>query len=607
MSYLGALRLHFFGRFQAAVSTVNNEPTYFDNETFKPEYQGLDVNGSWNPRGDGDWRLIGCRVTSAWHGDGSAAAAGDPVLACSIADSDRAAPAKLVDLDPQQQMVSTIWGLEVRICDPSGATLVRGSFDPAAFADLWHRAVEPGEDMALGAMFQSTLSNLEWADVSGSQFLTELRAAAADGLLSMKFNVDGYDTTFDSPDFTLGRIAGTMGPAAAAEPRHFTAGRHFMSAASPFAPPRGRLNVCTAVVDEAAGKVHLDVGNAFPTASPGGPPDPAIGALSLVCQGPTGTVRIGDLPSLDEQWYEGTAGVLTLPAAGSLAPADLEAIATHPLAIVKRSGGASLIAEPAGGLYVRADSFVFRLDPGASAPVRLLATRFGKPFPRAAVDLSADPRQLQGGNGEPDVATPAGAIAFPAQVETGDDGWASAAIAATDPHNPREYIDGQVYGVRPLLAETAGGRYPVNPFDFVSVLVWNAWAPDEPPTWFGSLQPIFQRYSNLYPIMGRFVDLSDYESVSEYRVQLLLAFGLDMSDPNSMPVTRDLSSAKRAAILRWLAEVGPDGKPLLGTPVPEGPAPPEPLVAVPLAGTGDRPAQVGKTLAAYRRVGRRSE
>jgi hypothetical protein len=35
-----------------------------------------------------------------------------------------------------------------------------------------------------------------------------------------------------------------------------------------------------------------------------------------------------------------------------------------------------------------------------------------------------------------------------------------------------------------------------------------------------------------------------------------------------MPVQRDLSAAKRAAILKWLTDLGPDGKPLLGTQPP---------------------------------------
>ena len=66
--------------------------------------------------------------------------------------------------------------------------------------------------------------------------------------------------------------------------------------------------------------------------------------------------------------------------------------------------------------------------------------------------------------------------------------------------------------------------------------------------------------------MDDFLDLADYEAVCANRELLAYAFDLDVTDPNSMPVTRDLSSGKRAAILRWLNEPGPDGKPLLGTP-----------------------------------------
>jgi hypothetical protein len=150
MSYLAPLRLHFVGQFQAAVSTVNNDPDHFNNKTFKPEYQLLqkpnaqptadDMRGWWNPKGSADWRFIGCAVTSAWYADGSSVGRHDPVLEMLVADSDRQAPAKLVDLDPEQQMVSTIFGLEVRICDREGRTLVSGKFVPAAFIDIWDRA-----------------------------------------------------------------------------------------------------------------------------------------------------------------------------------------------------------------------------------------------------------------------------------------------------------------------------------------------------------------------------------------------------------------------------------------------------------------------------------
>lgn len=115
MSYLGPLRLHFAGQFQANVSTVNNDPTHFDNAAFVPSYQLMQTqghpNGWFNPQGDAAFRLLGCNVTSAWTPTGQVEAA-DPVVGCLIADSDRNVPAKLVDLDPQQQLVSTIWVFE---------------------------------------------------------------------------------------------------------------------------------------------------------------------------------------------------------------------------------------------------------------------------------------------------------------------------------------------------------------------------------------------------------------------------------------------------------------------------------------------------------------
>ena len=78
MSYLNVPRLIFAGRFQTSISSINNDPVHFDHSRFKPEYQqrqtGDDpsqLNGWFNPAGDGAWRLIGCHVTSAWRADGS--------------------------------------------------------------------------------------------------------------------------------------------------------------------------------------------------------------------------------------------------------------------------------------------------------------------------------------------------------------------------------------------------------------------------------------------------------------------------------------------------------------------------------------------------------
>jgi hypothetical protein len=611
MSYLNPLRLHFAGRFQASVSTVNNDPLHYDNRTFQPAYQDRQTrdapNGWWNPGGDAYWRLIGCKVTAAYLADGSPVAK-DPVLQYLIADSDRKVAAKLADLDPEQQLVSMIWGLGVRVCDGAGHTLLRGKFDPAAFMDIWDRSGGGGGDIGAGAMYQSVLTDLEWGDVSSSPFLGELKKAAATGLLSIKFNVDGYNMNFQSPEFTRGRVVGTIGPATADEPRHFTAGRQFMTTAGPggnFFAPAGQINFCSAVVNRSAGKVYLDLGNALPTVTPGGALV-NLGAIALVAQAANGPAPI-DVAYTDPGWYEQTAGVVELPAGRRLTDQELDTLEANPLALLltPAAGGqpAVAIAESPGGLYARADQFVYRLDAGEKAEVRVFATRLGRRYAGARIIAFLDPTGLQPSSqlGQaPPVATPARALEFPARVVADGHGVAILHIATGDPGNPRGFIDGQVYGVRVALEETLppAVAYPFSPWHFVSLLVFDAFHPDDPPTWHGSLQPVFQQYANLYPVMKRFLDLGSYASVRANRKLLLLAFGLEPADPNSMPATRDLSKAKRRAILRWLA----------ADPPPEGTAPaaaPKPMAApapAPAAAPAAKLPEGGKAAAASRRL-----
>ncbi len=628
MSYLNPLRLHFAGKFQAAPSTVNNDPTHYDNANFQPVYQqmGTDAahpNGWWNPRGDADWRLIRCRVTAAWHADGRPAGNDDRILTYLIADSDRRVAAKLVDLDSQQQLVSTIWGLEVRICDADGETLLRGQFETASFMDIWDRAPGGGGDVGAGAIYQSILSDLKWGQLDGSPFLRELRDAAKGGLLSIKFNVDGYNLDFNSAEFTRGRIVGTIGPAAAREPRHFVMGRQFMAVAasnSIFFAPQGNINFCTAVVDQQAGKILLDLGNALHTTQPGGPPL-NLGELSMVCNvqppqngNPVQRLSLGSIPYTEEGWYERTAGVVELPADRLLTQEELNAIATSPLTLLPPGSDnpAELtISEAPGGLDVRADQFVFRFNPGEQVKVRLFASRFGQPYAGVQILLNAYTDVLQGWPGVPDPGLPADAIDYPTKVVAGEDGVATVAISGHDPGNPRKYLDGQVYGIQPMLEEVAapGSNYPFNPWNFISLLLFDDFHADEPPTWWGSLQPIFQQYANLYPVMDRFVNLADYESVCDKRRLLLLAFGLKAENPNGMPVTRDLSTAKRKAILRWLTETGQDGKPLLGTPRPVHAALAAKIAVTPSPATqavSQKYLKGGKTAAASRRLALRS-
>jgi len=197
------------------------------------------------------------------------------------------------------------------------------------------------------------------------------------------------------------------------------------------------------------------------------------------------------------------------------------------------------------------------------------------------------------------VAGPLSALAFPALVVADANGVAELPIVASDPGNPRGFIDGQVYGLRPMLEDNLafGAPYAADPLEFISLLVWNAFPVVEQPTWHDHIETIFTQYANLYPVMEPIVDLSDYDSVCENVRILRLAFGLPVEDSNSMPVTRDLSPAKRTAILKWLGSPGPDGKPLKGEPKPAAAA-----VHVARPGPGGPPLRGGKAAALSRRL-----
>jgi hypothetical protein len=453
----------------------------------------------------------------------------------------------------------------VRICTKGGATLIKGRFEPAAFADIWFRFPTGNAQSCFGAMYQSVLVDLEWADVSHSPFLMALKAAASNGRLSIKFNLDGFDDDATSPTFTQGRIVGTIGPVEADEPSHLILGRHLLPS------PKNRLNSCMAVVDATAGLIYVDLGNALPTSSAGGPLLD-LGSLTLSCVFPDDPRRspllLGTIPYLDAAWYSTTAGVVAI----KVATADLPKVQSNPWALILNSSGdlSYGISEPFGGHYVRADQFVFRVEPGEHCDVKLFATAYGKPIDNAIIINTLDSSQLPAPpsipSNPPVVATPRKALHFPNRIATNSDGIALLPINTTDPNNPRIYIDGQVYAIGSMLeGATPRPKSPLNPSEFISILLWNNYDFPDPPTWH-SLREIFQRYANLYPVMETFLNLGDYESVCAHRELLLLAFSLDPQDPNSMPVSRDLSPKKRKAILHWLKYLGPDSKPLLGQP-----------------------------------------
>ena len=244
MSYLNNVRLIFSGTFQADISTVNNDVRHFDNATFEPRFQDLQsnanphgpLNGWFNPTGSGAFRLIDCRVSSVCYKDGTSQSdpAKDPVIGMLIGGSNTRVSGKLVDLDPQWQMASQIWGLEVKLTNDKGAAMFGGKFRPNAFRDLFFTRVGgPAGDGGASAYFQSAIDGVSFAeDAPKSTFLKDLREATADGMLSIRLMTFGYvGGPPRSPRYTLGTVLGVIGPCASAdEPSSFVWGRRFTPA-----------------------------------------------------------------------------------------------------------------------------------------------------------------------------------------------------------------------------------------------------------------------------------------------------------------------------------------------------------------------------------------
>lgn len=571
MPYLLRPRLHFAGFFEADPPTANNAIEHYDITKFKPQYvkrsRTSSVSyGEYDPSGSGRFRVLECKVTRACYSDGRDAveAADDPVIGMRVMDGSNRVFAKMADLDPLQQAVTQLFGLKIRIVasDGSGAgrvNILDADFVPSPFTDIWIRVkgASPAEP-TIAAFYQSILAApVTWGATQRSPFLAELHAASKGNPLSIKFNLDSYDPEWTRARFGTGRIVGTIGLAAPDEPRTFVIGRQLLPSR-----PSLQVNPLVAALDTVRKRIVLDFGNALPTASVRGPLAD-IGSLHLAID----NRPVGDVPPYAQQgFYESTAAIVEVP----LSEGDWAVVKGAALGIVSSAEDAQTVLwqEAADGVYVRADDLVFRMSPGETAQTKVYATKFGGPLTRFEILTVADAENLNPHAGY-SVQHPPDALRFEQNVTTDQDGVATLTLEARDPRAPRPYVDGQIYAIRPLAAN--GGA--TKKYDVISVRLWNAVPQIDEPTWYQDVLPIFQQYANLYPAMKSVIDLSNYDDVVANGSLLKLALNLAIEDPNHMPVSRDLSPARRDLILRWLGTTGNGGLPSLGSNPPQKPHP----------------------------------
>ncbi|MEG5054997.1 MULTISPECIES: hypothetical protein [unclassified Microcoleus] len=588
MSYLNNLRLVFAGEFQADVSTVNNDVRHFDDATFEERFQEFQdrkvMNGWWNPVGSGAFRLINCKVTAVYYSDGTRSTT-DPIVGLFISGSNNRVGGKIVDLDPQWQQASALWGLRVRLSasGDNSPNLFSGAFEPAPFRDLWFsRQERGGGDGAASALFQSVLTSIDWSDdLLNSRFLQELQAATAEELLSMRISTFSFNGNVNSDTFTLGTVVGAIGPYLAGEPHSFILGRRMYQTVDPntLSPPANSLYFFDCSVDETTSSVFADLSNTLPLDKYGNPVN--LGNLQLavlaseniqlsqqVTKNQDFTPLGGYIPYTDTDWLTQTSGIWAV----ALSTDELSLVSQRPLAIIQMSDdntGVVAIRETLNGWLIRAENFIHRVEPGETFNATLFAACYGKPFANATVLFSLRPPMSGQGGGPdddpdppkapiPDINIPAEAVSFEPTATTNAAGQVELSVSTTNPNNPRGYLDGQVYLIQYQLEHQADGQQQT--WDYIIFLLHDEYQVPEQPSWCEHIQPILQQYSNLYPIMSkRLVNLSNYESVKEHRAILELAFSLDMGDPNYMPVTRDLSRPKQETILKWLRQKAADG------------------------------------------------
>jgi hypothetical protein len=620
MSYLNLPRLTFAGYFEADVNTVNNDVRNYDSNVFEARFQtpqvvepggNTEYNGWWNPDGSNAFRLMQCSVTGA-AGPGGAARADDPALSMRVEVQKGRTQAKIVDLDPQFQFASGLWGMRLSLM-LGDRPVLSATLQPACFRDIYFLRVivqSTGKPVSgspgASARFTGTLTDLAWGrDTEGITGIGALKAAAegSGGKLAMSLLAYGYSKAGGTNDFLVGSVVGSIGPWLPGDPEMFAPGRRFAPAADspnlPYASASG-LGYMTGAVSPDGAIFSLDFGNSIPMwlvdqgLQPGQAPYLALqdlGPLSVVVLKSTdpfastqsGLVTapclsdgdaltpdqyevIGVVQGYDMAWLRSTGGIADLPIPATAAAL----IGDHPIAVLIGSGSSPVtigIRETVAGAWVRADQFIQRVDTAetgwVSAPVNLWAMRWGRPWAGAPLQASLQqPQTGAGGTGDSDevkppqteipvINVPADKVSVSATLTAGADGIGVLDIQVKNPGNPRGYIDGQIYQINYSLALT--GQSPMPLIECIAMHAREAYVPPPSPSWADDIGPILVQYGNLYPVMSKgLFSFSDPLTIAAHAALLQLAFTRPMEDPNYMPATRDLSAGKVTAILRWL-------------------------------------------------------
>ena len=391
-------------------------------------------------------------------------------------------------------------------------------------------------------------------------------------------------------DFTYGQVFGVVGPHMPDEPDFMTVDRMLTPASQLIVGDTGvgsdsgsyKGYFAPFTVREQCSHVVLNLGNSLPSSQPASNSSSNVvdmGQMNL-CYFEHGVsveqaVSVGEAINYQDNGLYLTQGGLACVA---FEPQLLETLKTKPLGILIHNETAQpqiLLHENPEGFYLRANKFVYRMNPGiattAEQPrgntqmVEIYASQFGQPLANSEIYvamMSSLDAQTYSFNtlgtgfstGLVNMSVPQSALQYSNFVVTDNKGRAVVDLTASDPGAPRGYLDGQIYYLNYGFASAGqNSDYVQSADDLISVQVYSQQPVIGDITWDNFVAGILDQYNKLYPVMG-FMHLNDEQYVKEHAQQIYDALARQFSDGALMPVTRDLSESRLNLLLLWLAE-----------------------------------------------------
>ncbi len=251
MSYLDCPRIHFIGLFFTNPGNLNNKVANYDPTKPLNPNTGL----YRNQEGKALFWLEKCKVTSVASPEGwiRTSPLDDALVGAAVKslhptnpprdeDTTGMSLAKIVDLDPDMQFRTEVYGLRIYV-EIDGDGGFYGDFGVSQARDLWFYRRGDGYPPLVGgvqvavATWHQRLRVARWIEpTKRSPVFDALSKRAADGL-DVRLTVDMYQTRLDKEfekgnRFGFGRLSGVIGPADLGEPEQIVPGRRLYDARS---------------------------------------------------------------------------------------------------------------------------------------------------------------------------------------------------------------------------------------------------------------------------------------------------------------------------------------------------------------------------------------